>query len=132
LLGGRIDINMAPVPSLLPLIREGKARPLAYTGPTRNQDLPDVPTMAEAGYPQIGYDPDVWLGFLAPNGTPAEVINKFNAAVNDSLRSPEMKPILAKLGFDAQITTPREFAKFIAAEVKKWPPLLQAAGLKAE
>jgi tripartite-type tricarboxylate transporter receptor subunit TctC len=132
LLGGRIDINMAPVPSLLPLIQDGKARPIAYTGTKRNQDLPDVPTMAESGYPQVGYNPDVWLGFLAPAGTPADIINKFNAAVNDSLRSEEMKPILAKLGFEPQITTPEEFGKFIAAEVKKWPPLLQAAGLKPE
>ena len=66
LLGGRVHINIAPVPTLLPLIREGKVRPLAYTGPRRSPDLPDVPTMIESGLPQVGYDPDVWLGFLAP------------------------------------------------------------------
>jgi tripartite-type tricarboxylate transporter receptor subunit TctC len=132
LLGGRIDINMAPTPSLLPLINEGKARPIAYSGPKRSPDLPDVPTMIESGYPLVGYDPDVWLGFWAPAGTPKGVVQKFNAAVNDSLKSDEIKPILAKLGFEPMMTTPEQFATFLAAEVKKWPPLLQAAGLKPE
>ena len=132
LLGGRIDINMAPTSNLLAIIQDGKARPLAFTGPRRSPDLPDVPTMIESGYPQVGYDPDVWLGFLAPAGTPQEIVDKINAAVNDSLRSPEMKPVLTKLGFEATIKTPQQFADFIAVEVKKWPPLLQAAGLKAE
>ena len=71
LLGGRIHINIAPVPQLLPLIRDGKMRALAYTGPKRSPDLPDVPTMAESGYPQVGFHPDVWMGILAPAGTPA-------------------------------------------------------------
>ena len=70
LLGGRVHINVAPVPTLLPLIREGKVRPLAYTGPRRSPDLPDVPTMIESGLPQVGYDPDVWVGLFAPAGTP--------------------------------------------------------------
>jgi tripartite-type tricarboxylate transporter receptor subunit TctC len=99
LLGGRIDINMAPTSNLLAIIQDGKARPLAFTGPKRSPDLPDVPTMTEIGYPQVGYNPDVWLGFLAPAGTPPEIVNKINAAVNDSLKSAEMKPILARLGF---------------------------------
>jgi tripartite-type tricarboxylate transporter receptor subunit TctC len=116
----------------LPLINEGKARPIAYSGPKRSPDLPDVPTMIESGYPLVGYDPDVWLGFWAPAGTPKGVVQKFNAAVNDSLKSDEIKPILAKLGFEPMMTTPEQFATFLAAEVKKWPPLLQAAGLKPE
>jgi tripartite-type tricarboxylate transporter receptor subunit TctC len=132
LLGGRIDINMAPTSNLLAIIQDNRARPLAFTGPRRSPDLPDVPTMTESGYPQVGYDPDVWLGFLAPAGTPPEIVNKINAAVNDSLKSAEMKPILAKLGFEPTMTTPQQFAAFIAGEVQKWPPLLRAAGLKAE
>ena len=85
LLGGRIHINIAPVPSLLPLIQDGRARPLAFTGPKRSPDLPDVPTMTESGLPQVGFNPDVWLGFFAPAGTPAAVIDKLNTAINDSL-----------------------------------------------
>jgi tripartite-type tricarboxylate transporter receptor subunit TctC len=132
LLGGRVHINIAPVANLLPLVQDGKARPLAFTGPTRSPDLPDVPTMIESGLPQVGFNPDVWLGFLAPAGTPTAVINKLNTEVNDSLKSPEMKATLAKLGFESKATKPEEFATFLAVEMQKWPPLLMAAGLKAE
>ena len=107
-------------------------RPLAFTGPKRSPDLPDVPTMTESGYPQVGYNPDVWLGFLAPIGTPDAVVRRLNAAVGEALASAEMKALLSKLGFDPMVTTPEQLAAFIAVELKKWPPLLQAAGLKAE
>jgi tripartite-type tricarboxylate transporter receptor subunit TctC len=132
LLGGRIDINMAPTANLLALIQDGKARPLAFTGPKRSPDLPNVPTMAESGYPEVGYNPDVWLGFLAPIGTPDPIVRRLNAAVGEALASAEMKPVLGKLGFEPMATTPEQFAAFVAVELKKWPPLLQAAGLKAE
>jgi tripartite-type tricarboxylate transporter receptor subunit TctC len=132
LLGGRVHINIAPTASLLALIQEGKARPLAFTGPTRSPDLPDVPTTAESGFPSVGYHPDVWLGLLAPAGTPVPVIDKLNVVVKDSLNSPEMKAALAKLGFEPMSATPQEFTAFLAAEAQKWPPLLTAAGMKAE
>jgi tripartite-type tricarboxylate transporter receptor subunit TctC len=132
LLGGRVDINIAPVASLLPFVQDGKARPLAFTGPKRSPDLPDVPTMIESGYPQVGYDPDVWLGIFAPAGTPTAIVNKLNAAIRESLQSPELKAAFAKLAFETKITTPEEFSAFLAIEVKKWPPLLRAAGLKPE
>ncbi len=132
LLGGRVHINMAPVASLLPLIQDGKVRPLAFTGPTRSPDLPEVPTMIESGFPQVGYNPDVWLGILAPSGTPIAIIDKLNGDINESLKSPELKAALAKLAFEVKIMTPQQFAEFLAAEKQKWPPLLAAAGLKAE
>jgi len=132
LLGGRIDINMAPTANLLALIQDGRARPLAFTGPKRSPDLPDVPTMTESGFPEVGYNPDVWLGFLAPIGTPDAVVRRINAAVAEALVSAEMKAALSKLGFDPMVTTPEQFGAFIANELRKWPPLLQAAGLKAE
>lgn len=132
LLGGRVHINMAPVASLLALIQDGKARPLAFTGPKRSPDLPNVPTMIESGLPQVGFDPDAWHGFMVPAGTPSAVVSKLNTEINESLRSPEMRATLSRLGFDAKITTPQEFAAFLAAEMKKWPQLLIAAGVKAE
>jgi tripartite-type tricarboxylate transporter receptor subunit TctC len=132
LLGGRVHINIAPIPNLRALIEEGKVRPLAFTGRTRSPDLPDVPTMRESGLPEVGFDPDVWLGIVAPLGTPPAIVATLNAAVNDSLASPELKAALAKLGYDPNPMTPQEFAAFLARELKKWPPLLQAAGLKGE
>ncbi len=132
LLGGRIHINFAPVSTLLALIQEGKVRPLAFTGPTRSPDLPNVPTMIESGLPQVGYNPDTWLGFLAPAGTPSVVINTLNTEINESLKSSEVKAALARFGFEPMIKTPQEFVVFLAAEKQKWPPLLRAAGLKPE
>jgi tripartite-type tricarboxylate transporter receptor subunit TctC len=132
LLGGRVHINFAPVASLLSLIQDGQVRPLAFTGPERSPDLPDVPTMAESGLPQVGFNPDVWEGLFAPAGTPPAVVRKLNQAVNDILKSPEMKATLATLGFEPKAMTPEEFAAFFGAELKKWPPLLRAAGLHAE
>lgn len=132
LLGGRVHINVAPVASLLPLIQDGKARPLAFTGAARSPDLPDVPTMRESGFPQVGYNPDVWLGVLAPLGTPNAIIDTLNREINASLQSAEATATFAKLGYEVKISMPQQFADFLAAEVRKWPPLLVAAGLKAE
>jgi tripartite-type tricarboxylate transporter receptor subunit TctC len=132
LLGGRIHINIAPAPQMLPLIRDGKIRPLAYTGPKRSPDLPDVPTMTESGYPQVGFNPDVWMGIFAPAGTPSAIVDKLNREVNAVMQSAEMAPTLKRFGYEAKITTPAEFATFFAAELKKFPPLLRAAGLKPQ
>jgi tripartite-type tricarboxylate transporter receptor subunit TctC len=132
LLGGRIHLNVAPVPQLVPLVREGKIRPIAYTGAKRSPDLPDVPTMIESGYPKVGFHPDVWMGIFAPAGTPQTIVDKLNAAINDTLKSDEMAPALKRFGYEAKIMTPAEFAAFFASELKKWPPRLIAAGLKAQ
>jgi tripartite-type tricarboxylate transporter receptor subunit TctC len=132
LLGGRVHINIAPVPQLLQLIRDGKMRALAYTGPRRSPELPDVPTMIESGYPQVGFNPDVWMGIFAPAGTPPTVIEKLNREVNALLKSEEMAPALRRFGYEAKITTPAEFETFFAAELQKWPPILKATGLKPQ
>ena len=132
LLGGRVHINIAPVPQMLPLIRDGKVRPLAYTGARRNPDLPDVPTMTESGLPQVGFNPDVWMAIFAPAGTPAAIVDQLNGEVNAVLRSAEMAPVLSRFGYAAKTTTPAEFAAFFAAELRKWPAVLKAAGLQAQ
>jgi len=132
LLGGRVHLNFAPVSNLISLIGDGRARALAYTGSVRAPGLPNVPTMAESGLPQVGFNPDVWLGLLAPAGTPRSAVERINSAVNDSLKSPELLATYTKLGFEPKAMTPQEFAAFLAVEVRKWPPLLRAAGVKAE
>ena len=132
LLGGRVHLNFAPISNLISLIEDGRARALAYTGSTRAQRLPDVPTIAESGLPQVGFNPDVWLGLLAPAGTPSSVVERINREVNDSLKSPELLATYAKLGFEPKATTPQEFEAFLAGEVRKWPPLLRAAGVKPD
>jgi tripartite-type tricarboxylate transporter receptor subunit TctC len=132
LLGGRIEMNFGTTATLLPLIREEKVRALAYTGVTRSPDLPDIPTMGESRFPEIGYRPDSWQAVLAPPGTPVGIINKLNTAINESLKSPELKAAFATLGFEAKITTPDEVAAFLAHEAHKFPAIIKAAGLKPE
>jgi tripartite-type tricarboxylate transporter receptor subunit TctC len=132
LLGGRVHINVAPVPQLLPLVRDGKIRPLAYTGAKRTPDLPDVPTMIESGLPQVGFHPDVWMGIFAPAGTPQPIVDRLNGEINAVLRSAEMAPALKRFGYEPKISTPQDFAAFFAAELRKWPPILRRVGLKPQ
>jgi tripartite-type tricarboxylate transporter receptor subunit TctC len=132
LLGGRVHITFAPVGTLLPLIRDGKVRPLAFTGPKRSSDLPDVPTMSESGLPEASFNPDGWHGLMAPVGTPVKVVERLNVAINESLKSPEMTARLGTLGFEPMITTPWEFAVFLADEMQKWPLRLRSAGVQSE
>ena len=88
-LGGRIQV-LNPTPSTsMPLIRDGKMRPLMITSPARSAELPDVPTAREAGLPELTLE--FWAGVMAPAGTPSDIVGKLNAAINDTLRSPEMK-----------------------------------------
>jgi tripartite-type tricarboxylate transporter receptor subunit TctC len=132
LLGGRIQMNVGPSTNLMALIRNGKLRPLAVTNTHRLKDLPDVPTMIESGYPQVGFHPDVWQGILAPAGTPAAIVERLNAEINAVLKTPEVRATLMRMGVDdTMIMSTREFSAFIANEGKKWPPIIKAIGLKA-
>ena len=132
LLGGRIHINFSPVSNALSMIQQGQVRPLAVTSATRDSNLPNVPTMTESGYPQVGFHPDVWQAIVAPAGTPAAVVNKLNHEINESLKSAEVTATLAKLGFNPMIGSSQEFAAFLTAQTKKWPPILKAANVQPQ
>jgi tripartite-type tricarboxylate transporter receptor subunit TctC len=132
MLGGRIDMNFGATVTLLPLIRQNKLRAIAFTGARRSPDLPDVPTIKEAGFPTLAFDPDAWTAILAPSGTSPHVVRKLNLAINDSLRSHDLQAKLAQLGYQPRIMSPDEAADFLAAEIRKWPPIVKAAGLRAE
>jgi tripartite-type tricarboxylate transporter receptor subunit TctC len=130
MLGGRIHMYFGPLLNLLPHIREGKVRPLATTSATRYPELPDVPTVAESGFPQL--ELNAWTGILAPAGTPAAVVGTLNAAVNGGLRSAELQKSFAGMSFETKVMSPAEFAAFFAAEAERWPPIIKAAGIKPE
>ena len=130
LLGGRIDINMAPTSNLLAIIQDSRARPLAFTGPKRERRPARGADDDRKRLPHGRLRPGCLGWVSAPAGTPAEVVDKINAAVNESLKSDDMKAVLAKLGWEPMSTTPSGFTAFIAGEVKKWPPL--AASRRAE
>jgi tripartite-type tricarboxylate transporter receptor subunit TctC len=132
LLGGRIHINVAPVPQMMPLIRDDKIRPLAYTGVQRDPDLPDVPTMIESGFPQVGFHPDVWMAIFAPAGTPSAIVDRLNREINAVMQSADFAPALKRFGYQTLIKTPAEFAAFHESELQRMPPVLRAAGIAAQ
>jgi tripartite-type tricarboxylate transporter receptor subunit TctC len=132
MMGGRIDMNFGTTATLLPLIQQQKVRALAYTGTKRTPDLPDLPTMIEAGFPQLAFNPDVWTAIAAPAGTPAPIIQRLHAAVNEALAAPELRASFVKFGFDIVVKPLAELESFMVAEAAKWPPVVKAAGLKSE
>jgi tripartite-type tricarboxylate transporter receptor subunit TctC len=132
LLGGRIDMNFSPVSNALPMIQQRQIRALAFTGAQRDPNLPDVPTMTESGFPQVGFHPDVWQAIVVPAGTPEPVVTKLNAEINESLKSPEVTATLARLGFNPMVSTPQEFAEFLAAQTRKWPDVIKAANVQPQ
>jgi tripartite-type tricarboxylate transporter receptor subunit TctC len=115
---------------LLPHIEAGKARALAVTSATRAAPLPNVPTVIEAGFPQL--EATLWSGLLTTVGTPPAVIGKLNAATNDVLSSADMRAALAKLSAEAKGGSSQDFAAFMASEVTKWAAVVAATGIKPE
>ena len=132
LLGGRIEINIAPPPQLLSLIQDGRMRALAYTGSKRSPDLPDVPTMTEAAAAPGGLSPGRLDGLVRTGEHTGRIVDRLNRDMNEVLQSAEMAPVLKRFGYEAMMTTPAEFKTFFAAELRKWPPILKAAGIKPQ
>jgi tripartite-type tricarboxylate transporter receptor subunit TctC len=128
LVAGQIDLTINGKSVLLPHIQAGKLTALAVIGPERWPELPAVPTLVEAGYLDAPYD--TLFGVVAPAGTPAAVIDKLNGAINDGLKSPEMRASLAQLGIEPVVTSPQEFAAIIAQEVPKWAEVVRITGVK--
>ncbi len=130
LVSGQIQMMIDGIGSLLPHIRDGKARAVAVTGTARSPDLPDVPTMIESGYPD--YRLTFWTGVLAPAGTPPAFVGKLNAAINEGLQSADMRESLAKFNVEPNVTSPQEFSAFLAAEARKWADVVKATNIKVE
>ena len=130
MLGGRIHVYWPTPATVLPLIREGRIKALAISSQERNPDLSDVPTMNELGLPELSLE--FWAGMWAPAGTPADVVDKLNAAINAALQSPEMIASMKKLGFELRIGSARDFAAFVAAEIPHWTAVVKASGVKSQ
>ena len=130
LIGGRIHLNFGPLGNVQSMIEQGQVRALAVTSAKRMAALPHLPTMRESGFPEIGFDPDVWHAIVVPAGTPKPVIDRLNTEINASLRSAEVQATFAKLTFDPMIRSPEEFTTFLALQAQKWVPVIKAANIQ--
>jgi tripartite-type tricarboxylate transporter receptor subunit TctC len=128
LLGGHIPMAALSIASGMPHIQGGKVRGLAVTSAARSPALPDVPTVAESGFP--GFEANGWLGILVPNGTPPDVIVRLNGEIAKVMQSPEMKKQLLAQGVEARATTPEQFGTLIKSESAKWGKIIADAGIK--
>jgi tripartite-type tricarboxylate transporter receptor subunit TctC len=129
-IAGEVQMLVDPMTTSLPHVLSGKLRPLAVTSSIRVAKLPDVPTVAEAGFPRL--QNTFWLGVVAPAGTPSAIINKLNAAFRDSLADKDVRSRLANLGAEVKVSTPDEFRKFLADETALWTSVVKAADIKVQ
>jgi tripartite-type tricarboxylate transporter receptor subunit TctC len=125
LLGKQVDFLFESPVVLLPLIKDGKLRALGVTSAKRSPELADTPTMAESGMPK--FVATLLTGIVAPAGTPAPVVGRLNAAINEHLKAPDMVATLAKFGSTPNISSPADFASYLAAEKAKWSEVAAAA-----
>ena len=130
LLGGQVQSMFDNSPSSMPHVKAGKLRALAITSKERSPLLPDVPTIAESGFP--GFEVQSWFGLSAPAGTPDAVIKRLNTALNTALKDPTIKQRLADLVATTAPGTPDDMRKFVASELKGWNEVVKASGAKAD
>ena len=129
LVAGQVQVMFDNIPGSIGHIRTGKVRALGVTGAKRVAAIPDVPTIGET---VPGYEVSIWYGIAAPRGTPPEIIEKLNQAVNAVLAYPKLQARLAELGGEPMPMTPAEFGKLVAEETEKWAKVIRAANIKVE
>lgn len=127
-IAGQIQMHSTAKSVILPQIQAGKLRALAVQGTRRWPELPDVPTLTEAGFD--GFPPAVWYGFLAPARTPPAVVARLNAAINQQVKTPEVQAAFTKLGIETRSLTPQEFGEVLVKERELWAGLAQQTGIK--
>ena len=128
MLGGRVQMNIGTISTLAPLVRQGKLRALAITSPTRNAEMPDVPTMTESGLPEVASL--TVYGLFGPAGLPPAVVSRLNHAVNEGLKSEDVRAAIRRIGFEPHEGSPEDFSKLLANEMKVWIPIVKKTGFK--
>jgi tripartite-type tricarboxylate transporter receptor subunit TctC len=129
-MGGHVAMTFAPIAAVLPQIRSAKLRALAVTAARRSPELPDLPTIGQAGVP--GYEAAGWNALFAPRATPREIIMKVNATLAQSMKAPKVQEIFASSGAEAAADSPEALARFLQSETAKWTKVVRAAGIKPE
>jgi tripartite-type tricarboxylate transporter receptor subunit TctC len=130
MLAGNIDAMFAIVPGVLQHVKAAKMTGLAVTALKRSSLAPDVPSVAELGYPQL--ESLAWIGLGAPAGTPPQVIERLSGETMRGMHVPEVRDLLGKAGFDVVAGSPRDFANWIKSESEKWSKVIQASGAKVD
>ena len=128
--GGQVPMGSTSLPPALALVREGRLRGIAVTSLQRDPSLPDVPTVAEQGYP--GFEALTWFGLMAPAGTPAAILDRMNAEVNRALTAGETKQRLDSMGFAPDPRSRADFAAYLRTEVTKWAEVVRVSGATAQ
>ena len=129
-IGGQVQALFGSMPAVLAQAKAGRLRPIAVGTPKRSPALPDVPTVAENGYP--GFDASLWLGFFAPKGTPAPILKRLHTELVAIAQSPEMKEQFERNGAEPITNTPSEFRQLVKTEIDKYVKVIKVAGVKME
>jgi len=129
-LGGQVQMMFDAVTTMSGHVKAGQVRALGTTGKVRSSVLPDVPTISEAGVP--GYEATIWIGLIAPKGTPPAIVNRLNAEITKIVSAPEVKREWAAQGAVAMTMTPDEFGKYIADDIVKWERIVKISGAKPD
>ncbi|MBV8747623.1 MAG: tripartite tricarboxylate transporter substrate binding protein [Xanthobacteraceae bacterium] len=129
-LGGHVQMMFDAVPTMAENIKSGQVRALGVSGTKRSAVLPDVPTIAEAGVP--GYESTIWLGLMAPIGTPKPIVDKLNTEIATIMRRPDVVQSWAAQGAEPTFMTPEEFQAFLRQDIEKWAKVVKVSGAKVE
>ena len=127
-MGGHVQMMFDAITTMASNVAAGQVRALGTTGAKRSALTPDVPTVAEAGVP--GYEATIWLGVMAPAGTPKDIVGKLNAGINKVIARPDVKDAWAKQGAVPMAMTPAEFDKYLQTDIEKWANVVKSAGIK--
>ena len=130
LMGGQVELMFDAVTTMAEQVKAGKVKAIATTGKVRSDVLPDIPTMNEAGLP--GYEATIWLGLMAPKGTPKAVVDKLNEAVSKIAAQPEVKQIWLKQGAVPMLMKPDVFEKYARDDIAKWARVIKTANIKVD
>jgi tripartite-type tricarboxylate transporter receptor subunit TctC len=130
ILGGHVQMMFDAVTTMAPNVEAGQVKALGTTGAKRTSVLPNVPTIGEAGV--AGYEATIWLGIMAPKGTPQAVVDKLNAEIGKVLRRPDVKEAWAKQGAEPMLMTPAEFKTYLEKDIEKWADVVKISGAKVQ
>jgi len=129
-IGGQVDMTASSIIALLPHIKAGRLRALGITSPQRSPAAPDIPTIAESGYP--GFECDTWAALLGPAGLPDQIVRQLNAAIAKIVKMPDVAERIAAQGAAPRVGTPEQARALIRGDLAKWEKVIAQAGIKAE